>query len=160
ARMGWGAASTLTPEDAEAILREVPGVVAVSPEMRDRAQVMGGGLNWNTQILGESPDYADIRMWPLAEGAMFSPQDVRSFAKVAVIGRTVANQLFPDTDPIGQTIRIRNVPFKILGILSTKGFNFFGQDQDDVVIIPYSSHLRRVTRRTNLNSIMVQAANA
>ncbi|MBW7895586.1 MAG: ABC transporter permease [Opitutaceae bacterium] len=160
ARMGWGAASTLTPEDAEAILREVPGVVAVSPEMRDRAQVMGGGLNWNTQILGESPDYADIRMWSLAEGAMFSPQDVRSYAKVAVIGRTVANQLFPDTDPIGQTIRIRNVPFKILGILSTKGFNFFGQDQDDVVIIPYSSHLRRVTRRTNLNSIMVQAANA
>ncbi len=159
-RGGWGSASSLTPEDAQAILREVPGVVAVSPEMRDRSQVLASGLNWNTMIMGEAPDYLDIRLWALAEGAMFTEQDVRSYAKVAVIGRTVADQLFPDGDALGGTIRIRNIPFKVLGILESKGFNFFGQDQDDTVIIPYTSHLRRVTRRQYLNSIIVQAATA
>jgi putative ABC transport system permease protein len=157
ARSGWGSASSLTPEDAQAIKNEVPGVVAVSPEMRDRAQVLADGQNWNTQIQGEGPDYLDIRVWPLAAGTMFTGQDVRTFAKVAVIGKTVANQLFPDSDPVGQTIRIKNVPFKILGVLASKGFNFFGQDQDDTVIIPYSSHLRRISRHDHLNSIMVQA---
>ncbi len=159
-RGGWGSASSLTPEDAAAILREVPGVVAVSPEMRDRSQVLANGLNWNTMIMGEAPDYLGIRLWGLAEGGMFTEQDVRSYAKVAVIGRTVADQLFPDGDALGGTIRIRNIPFKVLGILESKGFNFFGQDQDDTVIIPYTSHLRRVTRRQYLNSIIVQAATA
>jgi putative ABC transport system permease protein len=156
-RGGWGSASSLTPEDAEAILTDVPGVVAVSPEMRDRAQVLANGLNWNTMIMGEGPDYITIRVWPLSEGAMFADQDVRSYAKVAVIGKTVADQLFPDGDAVGQTIRIRNIPFKIVGVLESKGFNFFGQDQDDTVVIPYTSHLRRVARRQNLNSILVQA---
>ncbi len=156
-RGGWGSASTLTEADALAILSEVPGVVAVSPEMRDRAQVFASGLNWNTQILGEGPDYLDIRLWPLSEGNMFGEQEVRTFAKVAIIGRTVANELYPNMDPIGQVIRIRNIPFTVLGVLSTKGFNTFGQDQDDVVIIPYSSHLRRISRRQNINSILIQA---
>jgi putative ABC transport system permease protein len=156
-RGGWGSASSLTPEDARAIAEEIPGVVAVSPEMRDRSQVLANGLNWNTQIIGEGPDYLGIRVWPLSEGGMFGEQDVRSYAKVAVIGKTVADQLFPDGDPVGQTIRIRNIPFKVLGVLGAKGFNFFGQDQDDTVIIPYTSHLRRVSRRQNLNSILVQA---
>ncbi|QYM77600.1 ABC transporter permease [Horticoccus luteus] len=156
-RGGWGSASTLTPEDAQAIAREINGVVAVSPEMRDRSQVLANGLNWNTQIMGEGPDYTSIRSWPVVDGAMFSEQDVRSFAKVAVIGKTVADQLFPGTSPVGQTIRIRNIPFKIVGLLASKGFNFFGQDQDDIVIIPYSSHMRRVSRRTNINSILIQA---
>ncbi|MCC6414890.1 MAG: ABC transporter permease [Opitutaceae bacterium] len=160
ARGGWGSRSSLTPEDAQAIEREVPGVVAVSPEMRDRAQVQANGLNWNTQIQGEGPAYPDIRMWGIAEGAMFTEQDVRSYAKVAVIGQTVAKQLFPDSDALGQSLRIRDIPFKIVGVLASKGFNFFGQDQDDTVIIPYSSHLRRVSRRDNLNSILVQAVSA
>ncbi len=159
-RGGWGSASSLTPEDAAAILREVPGVVAVSPEMRDRAQVLANGLNWNTMIMGEAPDYLGIRLWTFAEGGVFTEQDVRSYAKVAIIGRTVADQLFPDGGALGGTIRIRNIPFKVLGILESKGFNFFGQDQDDTVIIPYTSHLRRVTRRQYLNSIIVQAATA
>ena len=111
-------------------------------------------------IMGESPDYLGIRLWGLAEGVMFTEQDVRSYAKVAVIGKTVADQLFPDGDAVGGTIRIRNIPFKVLGILESKGFNFFGQDQDDTVIIPYTSHLRRVSRRQYLNSIIVQAATA
>ena len=156
-RGGWGSASSLTEADAEAIRLEVPGVVALSPEMRDRSQVLANGLNWNTQILGESPDYLDIRLWGISEGNMFGEQEVRSYAKVAVIGRTVAEQLFPNSSPVGQTIRIRNIPFRILGVLSPKGFNTFGQDQDDVVIIPYSSHLKRVARRPNLNSILIQA---
>jgi putative ABC transport system permease protein len=156
-RGGWGSASSLTPEDAQAILREISGVIAVSPELRDRAQVLANGLNWNTTIMGESPEYLDIRIWPLRDGSMFTEQDVRSYGKVAVIGKTVADQLFPNEDPLGQTIRIRNIPFKILGILAPKGFNFFGQDQDDTVIIPYTSHLRRVTHHKNLNSIIVQA---
>jgi putative ABC transport system permease protein len=157
ARSGWGSASSLTPEDAMAIVNEVPGVVAASPEMRDRQQILANGLNWNTQIQGEGTDYLGIRLWDLAEGDMFTDQDVRSYAKVAVIGQTVVNQLFADVDPVGQTIRIRNIPFKVIGVLASKGFNFFGQDQDDTVIIPYSSHLRRVARRQNLNSIIVQA---
>jgi putative ABC transport system permease protein len=156
-RGGWGTASSLTPEDAFAIMEEVPGVVAVSPEIRDRAQVQANGLNWNTQILGEGVDYLSIRTWNLRDGVMFGEQDLRSFGKVAIIGKTIADQLFPNDDPIGQNIRIRNIPFKILGVLEPKGFNFFGSDQDDAIIIPYTSHLRRVSRRQNLNSILIQA---
>ncbi len=156
-RGGFGSASSLTVEDAQAIQREVAGVIAVSPEMNDRSQVLANGLNWNSQIRGEDISYLDIRMWGIAEGEMFSEADVRTAAKVCVIGRTVANQLFADSDPVGQNIRIRNIPFKVLGVLKTKGFNFFGQDQDDVVVIPYSSHLKRIARRPNLNSILIQA---
>jgi len=156
-RGGFGTASTLTVEDAMAIRNEIAGVANVSPEMRDRAQILANGLNWNTQIQGEDVNYLDIRVWPVAEGAMFSEADVRSAAKVCVIGKTVANQLFQGMDPIGQTLRIRNIPFKIVGQLGEKGFNYFGQDQDDVIIIPYTSHLKRIARRPNLNSIAIQA---
>ncbi len=159
-RSGWGGASSLTLEDADAIAREVPGAVAVSAESRDRQQVLANGLNWNTQVLGESPDYASIRAWPFAAGGTFSEQDVRTMAKVAIVGKTVADQLFPNEDPLGGTIRIRNIPFKIVGVLSAKGFNLFGQDQDDVVIVPITSHMKRVSRRTNLSSILVQAQSA
>ncbi len=159
-RSGWGSASTLTDDEALAIGREVPNVLAVSPEVRDRAQVLANGLNWNTLVMGESPDYPAIRKWPMGEGAMFTDQDVRSVAKVAVIGRTIVDQLFPDGDPVGKTIRIRNIPFKIVGVLSAKGFNLFGQDQDDTVVIPYTSHLKRVSHHSNINSIMIQAASA
>jgi putative ABC transport system permease protein len=110
--------------------------------------------------MGESPDYTSIRSWGLSDGAMFTDQDVRSVAKVAVIGKTVADQLFADGNAIGQTIRIRNIPFKVVGMLAAKGFNLFGQDQDDTVVIPYTSHMKRVARRPNINSILVQAASA
>ena len=159
-RGGWGSAPTLTIEDAEAIEREVTGIVGVSPEVRDRNQVLANGLNWNTSVNGESPSYPDIRSWKIANGAMFSEQDVRSVAKVCVIGKTVADQLFANSDPVGQTLRIRNIPFKILGVLDAKGFNLFGQDQDDTVIVPYTSHMKRLSRRTNISSILIQAASA
>ena len=157
-RSGWGSAPTLTVEDTTAIKNEVANVVAVSPEVRDRMQILANGLNWNTQIQGESPDYPQIRDWDMADGAMFTDADVRSLAKVAVIGKTVVEQLFANTDPVGQTLIIRNIPFKVVGVLEAKGFNLFGQDQDDVVIIPYTSHMRRITKRTFVSSIMVQAA--
>ncbi len=159
-RSGWGSASTLTVGDADAIKREIANVSAVTAEVRDRAQVLANGLNWNTQIMGESPDYASIRSWQMATGAMFTDQDIRSVAKVAVLGKTVVDQLFPDGDPLGRTVRIRNIPFKIVGVLASKGFNLFGQDQDDTVVIPYTSHLKRVSFHTNLSSILVQAATA
>ena len=158
ARGGWGTASTLTPEDALAIQTEIAGVVAVSPSVRDRQQILANGLNWNTSINGESPDFLSIRDWGLAEGVIFTDLEVRSTAKVAVIGQTVADQLFPGSSPIGQTLRIRNIPFKIIGVLKPKGFNYFGSDQDDTVLIPYTSAMRRVARRTNLSSILIQAA--
>jgi len=157
-RGGWGSAPTLTIEDAKAI-GTLPHVIAVSEEVRDRAQVLANGLNWNTQVIGESPDYPQIRNWDIASGAMFSDQDVRTLAKSAIIGKTVVDQLFPNENPIGETIRIRNLPFQIVGVLAAKGFNLFGQDQDDVVIVPYSSHMHRITTRTFLNSILVQAEN-
>lgn len=159
ARGGWGSASTLTLEDAAAIEREVTGIVAVSGEVRDRQQVLANGLNWNTSVFGESPGYLSIRAWELESGAMFTEQDVRSAGKVAVIGSTIARELFPGIDPVGETIRIRNLPFKIVGVLKSKGFNYFGQDQDDAVIVPITSAMRRVSRRQNLSSILIQAQN-
>jgi putative ABC transport system permease protein len=156
-RGGWGTSSTLTIEDAQAIEREIAGAVAVSGEVRDRQQVLANGLNWNTSILGESPGYLSIRDWELSSGAMFTAADERSTAKVAVIGQTVVTNLFPDVDPIGQTLRIRNLPFKVVGVLKPKGFNFFGSDQDDVVIVPLTSAMRRVSRRQNLSGILIQA---
>jgi len=148
----------LTVEDSRAIKNEVDNVVAVSPEVRDRSQILANGQNWNTQVLGESPDYPQIRDWDIVNGAMFTDGDVRALSKVAIIGKTVVDQLFPTDDPVGQTLVVRNIPFKIVGVLESKGFNLFGQDQDDVVIIPYTSHMRRLSKRTFVNSIMVQAA--
>jgi putative ABC transport system permease protein len=158
-RGGFGSAQTLTAEDAEAISAEVADVDGVSPEINDRNQVLANGLNWNTSIKGESPDYPYIRSWPIGQGSMFGDQDIKTLAKVCVIGKTVAEQLFPNEDPIGQTLRIRNLPFRVVGVMSQKGFNMGGQDQDDVVIIPYTSHMRRVSRRANISSILVQANN-
>jgi putative ABC transport system permease protein len=155
-RSGFGGATTLTPEDAEAIAAEVDGLDGVSAEVQRRFQVLANGLNWQTTVKGESPDYLYIRGWPLADGTMFGEQDVKTLAKVAVIGKTVADQLFPNEDPIGQTIRITNLPFRVIGVLAAKGFDMRGSDQDDVILIPYTSHMRRVSRQTNINTILVQ----
>jgi putative ABC transport system permease protein len=157
---GWGSAGTLTIEDATAIAREIPGVSSTSPEIRLVRQVAAGNQNWFTQILGESETYLDLRQWPLVEGAMFSDQDVRSANKVAVIGRTTARQLYGDLSPVGQIIRILNVPFIIVGELSPKGLSVMGSDQDDVLIIPYTSAMKRVAGQSTLRSINVQAESA
>ena len=156
-RGGWGSAPTLTVDDAKAIA-QLPNVAAVSPEVRDREQVLANGLNWNTQVMGESTDYPEIVNRTIASGTMFTPQDERTLAKSAIIGKTVVDQLFPDENPLGQTIRIRNLPFEIIGVFSPKGFNLFGQDQDDIVVVPYTSHMHRITARTFVNDILVEAS--
>jgi putative ABC transport system permease protein len=155
---GWGAAGTLTIDDAEAIQREVPGVTAVSPEVRSTTQVAAGNQNWATQIQGESSDYLTIRQWPLTAGAMFTEQDVRAANKVAIIGQTIADQLFPGEDPIGQVLRIKSAPFIIVGILKSKGMSMMGSDQDDVVIVPYTSAMKRLFGMTTLRTINAQTA--
>jgi putative ABC transport system permease protein len=158
ARSGWGSAGTMMVDDALAIAREVPGVISVSPEVRDHQQILAEGMNWYTTILGEGPDYLDIRQWPLQDGAMFTDQDVRGTTKVCIIGKTIVEQIFPNDDPVGRVLRIRNIPFKVLGVLAPKGLSVMGTDQDDVVIIPYTSEMKRVSRRTNLSSINVECA--
>src|SRR3954469_15168329 len=122
-RTGWGGAGTLKIEDAEAIRREVPGIIAVSEEVVSTSQVAAGNQNWFTRVYGESADYFDIRQWPLADGAPFTDQDVRSSNKICVIGRTTATQIYGNENPIGQILRIKNVPFTILGVLTPKGLS-------------------------------------
>jgi len=155
---GFGGAGTLTVEDAAAIARDVPGVAAISPEVRTGGQVMAGNNNWSTSIMGESPDYLTIRQWDLADGTMFSDTDVRSAAKVCVLGKTTADKLFPEDDPVGKNIRIKNVPVKVLGVLHSKGVSMFGSDQDDTVLVPYTTAMKRFAGVTTLRSINVQAA--
>ena len=157
-RTGWGSAGTLKIEDAEAIRREVPGVVAVSEEVVSTSQVSAGNQNWFTRIYGESPEYFDIRKWPLSEGAIFTPQDVRSANKVCVIGRTTASQIFGSDNSIGQILRIKGVPFLVTGVLTPKGLSPQGTDQDDIVIMPYTSAMKRVIGGTTLRGINVQVA--
>ncbi|HTB79729.1 MAG TPA: ABC transporter permease [Opitutaceae bacterium] len=160
ARSGYGGAGSLTIDDALAIKNEVRDVSAVSPEVRGGAQVLANGLNWFTRIVGESEDYLSMREWPLSAGTDFTEQDVRSAAKVCILGQTIVNQLFPEGDPIGKSIRIRNLPFKVVGVLSAKGFSLQGTDQDDMVIIPYTSAMKRFSKQTFLPFINVQAASS
>ncbi len=156
-KSGWGGAGTLMVSDADAIKREIPRVIAVSPEVRSSAQLVAGNANWGTQsLLGESEDYLNIRVWPMASGAMFGEQDVRGANKVAVIGQTIATQLYGEDDPVGKIMRIKNVPFIITGVLSAKGLSLQGSDQDDIVIIPYTSAMKRVMGRTSLQSMNIQ----
>jgi putative ABC transport system permease protein len=157
---GFGGAGTLTVEDAAAIARDVPGVSAVSPEVRTGGQVMAGNNNWSSSLMGESPDYLAIRQWDLADGAMFTEADVRAAAKVCVLGKTTVDKLFPEEDPVGKTIRIKNVPMRVLGVLKKKGVSMFGSDQDDVVLMPYTTAMKRFAGVTTLRSINVQAATA
>src|SRR3982074_2401175 len=159
-RTGWGGAGTLKVEDAEAIRREVPAVVAVSEEVASNTQVAAGNQNWFTRVLGESADYFDLRQWPLADGAPFTAQDVRSANKVCVIGRTTATQIYGNDDPIGQVLRVKNVPFTITGVLTPKGLSAQGVDQDDIVIMPFTSAMKRVVGGTTLANINVQIGEA
>jgi putative ABC transport system permease protein len=155
--MGWNASRTLTPEDTEAIAREVPQLTGVSPEVRTRAQVVGRGRNWNTLVTGISSDYLFIRRWPLAAGGAFTPEEVARRGKVAIVGQTIVEQLGLGSSPLGQIIRIHGAPFKIVGVLARRGFTADGRDEDDLVMVPYTSYLSRVDRGDRLNSILLGA---
>jgi putative ABC transport system permease protein len=158
ARSGFGGASTLTPDDGLAIAK-LPGVAAVSPMVSVRTQVVAGDNNWQTTIGGVAPTYTFIRSWPLASGRFINENDVASAAKIAVLGQTVVAQLFPNGDsPLGQTVIVKGAPFTVIGTLSALGQSGLGQDQDDTVLIPYTSAMERLTGLTTVNALMVSAA--
>ena len=157
---GLGSASALTLPDAEAIRREISDVVAISPEDSTTAQAIANGRNWSTTVAGESPDYLKIRDWKLASGSMFTEREVRSAAKVAVIGSKTASELFGPLNPVGQSVRIQNIPFVIIGLLESKGAGMGGQNQDDRILIPYTTAMKRVTGDKYLRSVNVQIGSA
>jgi putative ABC transport system permease protein len=144
ARIGTGITPDLTEDDAAAIAREVPEVEAVAPTYRGSAQVVFGNANWATQVFGITPDYFTVRNWTLESGRMFEPAEMSGAGKVALIGQTVARELFGDADPMDQTIRIKNVPVTIVGVLGRKGQNMTGNDQDDVIMVPLATARNRI----------------
>ena len=146
-RLGAGAASTLTDEDAAAIMREIPSVQVSAPYVRGTAQIVAGGANWASQIFAADLGWFEAREWDVQQGRLFEPDEVARGVLVAVIGQTVATNLFPDEDPLGQTVRIGNVPFRIVGVMARKGQSTWGQDQDDVVIVPMGAGRGRVIGR-------------
>ena len=154
-RMGHGSTMTLTEEDAKAITLEVPGVQTAGGSMRGVAQLVFGNQNWSTAIQGTSPEYLEIRDWSLEAGRFFTQEDLDGATKVAVLGQTVQESLFGDGDPIGQIIRIKKVPFTVIGLLTRKGQSTWGQDQDDVVIIPLSTAKKRVLGVSQANARFV-----
>jgi putative ABC transport system permease protein len=158
-RGGAGSTTTLTPDDIDAIERECPSVRAATPTVRANGQLIVANQNWfpSSGISGVNHEYPEIRAWPVASGAFFTESDVRTAARVCVLGKTVVVKLFVGSDPIGQIIRVRNLPFKVVGVLSTKGQNQFGQDQDDTVLIPYTAAQKKLLSITYVNSAMVSA---
>ncbi|HEX7192147.1 MAG TPA: ABC transporter permease [Thermoanaerobaculia bacterium] len=150
--------STLTAEDADAIKNECPAVAYVTPNVRTSAQVVAGELNWGTSIYGVSTDWPFIRSWNNSDGTFFSDSDVKSATKVCVLGATVAENLFPQGGAVGQTVRIKNVPFKVTGVLDRKGGNTMGQDQDDQVLAPYTTVMKRLAGQSKVSMIMASAA--
>jgi putative ABC transport system permease protein len=160
ANTGLGSVSTFTLADADAIAREIPDVVAASPEVSTTVQVIANGRNWSTTVAGEAANYLQIRDWDLASGNMFSERDVRSVAKLAILGPKTAHELFGPLDPVGQTIRLRNIPFEIIGVLTSKGAGMGGQNQDDRIIVPYTTAMRRITGDRYLRMVNVQIASA
>ena len=157
-RQGAGAVTTLTDDDAEAI-RQLDGVRWVSPGLNTRTQIIGETSNWNTQVQGVGEELADIRAWPVQFGTFLSAPEVRSGAKVVVLGAVVRDQLFGvGVDPVGASVRINNQPFRIVGVLTSKGQAAFGQDQDDVALIPYTTVQKRLLGVTHVSNITVSAA--
>lgn len=154
---GGGTGTSLTEEDGQAVKDQCPAVAYVSPQLRNGAQVVYSGLNWGTVLQGGTVDYFSIRDWKLDKGDFFTDQDVRAATKVCLLGQTVVNQLFETSDPIGQTIRIRNIPFRVIGALKPKGENAMGQDQDDLIIIPYTTLQKRLMGNTRSWGFLVSA---
>ena len=159
-RTGFGGVSTLVDGDAKAMGQEVQAVAFASPVLRRNDQVVAGNLNWGTIAIGVAPEYQQIRDWQIAAGRFVHDGDVESAAKVAVLGQTVANNLFGNDEPIDAVIRIRNIPFRVVGVLAPKGQSSQGTDQDDTVMIPYTTMQKRLMRITYLQSIVVSAVSA
>ncbi len=160
-RQGQGTSSTLTKEDAEAIRTEVVGVQYVAAGVGTRAQIIAGNQNWSTRVQGTDVELPLIRSWPAKLGAFFSPQDVAGAAKVAVLGSVVSDTLFgPEADPVGQIIRVRNQPFKVVGVMASKGQQAMGEDQDDTIFVPYTTVQKKLMGIAYINNVTVSAVSA
>jgi putative ABC transport system permease protein len=159
-RGGIGSVQTLTLEDAQAIKEQVAAVGQLTPVVRGRAQVIAANENWATSIEGGNEDYLAVRNWPLASGDNISPRDVLVAEKVCLLGDTVAQSLFLGQDPVGQIIRIKSLPFKVVGVLTAKGQGQWGQDQDDIIVAPYTTIQKKLLGITYIQQIMVSATRA
>jgi len=149
--------NTLTVDDLDAIKREVPSVSMVTPNVNARSQLVAGNMNWNTGVTGVSEQYPEIRKWPVASGSFFTDADVRTAARVIVIGQTLADNLYPGQDPIGQDIRVMNLPFRVVGVMLRKGQDQQGRDQDDVAFAPYSTVQKKILGRDRIQIAFVSA---
>ena len=159
ARMGAHEGSRLTAQDVVAIEQEIPVVAAATPIVRANGQLVFGNENWFAQVQGTNENFPEIREWPVAEGAFFTETDVRTASRVIVIGRTVAENLFVGISPVGQTVRVRNLPFRVVGVLSERGQSAMGQDQDDTVIMPYTAAQKKLLGQSvpRINQVMLRA---
>ena len=149
--------NTLTVEDLDAIKREVPSVSMVTPNVNARSQLVAGNMNWNTSVTGVSEQYPEIRKWPVATGSFFTDADVRTAARVIVIGQTLADNLYPGADAIGQDIRVMNLPFRVVGVMARKGQDPQGRDQDDVAFAPYTTVQKKILGRDRVQIAFVSA---
>jgi putative ABC transport system permease protein len=154
---GDSGTNTLTVEDLDAIKREVPSVSMVTPSVNARSQLVSGNANWNTSVTGVSEQYPDVRKWTVQSGAFFTDADVRTAARVIVIGQTVGDNLFPGTDPVGQTLRVMNLPFRVVGVMKKKGQDQQGRDQDDVSFAPYTTVQKKILGSPRLQIAYVSA---
>ena len=155
---GFGSAGTLTKEDYDSIRKDVKGIAGISPEVRNSAQVAAGNKNSRVSIVGVGADYANIRTWKFLEGENFTEGDVQRASKVVLIGKTTADTLFEGENPVGQIIRIGTAPYTIVGLLAPKGMSMNGGDQDDTILMPYTSSMKRLANATSFRSFMVQVA--
>jgi len=155
ARTGSGGRQSLTDFDAKAIMSQIPVVVGASPVLRGMQQVIGGEQNWSTAVQGVAPEFQQIRDWKTADGRFITQADVESTAKVALVGQTVAYNLFGDENPIGNIIRVKKIPFQIVGVLEAKGQSSMGNDQDDIVMVPYTTMMKRILGVTYIHQITV-----
>jgi len=149
--------STITEDDVAAVRAESPAVAYVSPSVRSAGQIVSSNGNWGTSVQGVGVEWPFVRSWNVEKGSFFGDSEVRSAAKVAILGATVANALFPDGNAVDQMIRIKNIPFKVIGVLETKGGSTMGQDQDDTVIAPYTSVMKLLKRTTKIDMFMASA---
>ncbi len=149
--------NTLTVDDLDAIKREVPSVSMVTPNVNARSQLVAGNMNWNTSVTGVSEQYPEIRKWPVASGSFFTDADVRTAARVIVIGQTLADSLYPGADPIGQDIRVMNLPFRVVGVMARKGQDPQGRDQDDVAFAPFTTVQKKILGRDRIQIAFVSA---
>ena len=159
-RGGSGSVQTLTLEDAKALQDQIPTVAHLTPVVRGRAQVVAGNINWNTSIEGGNEDYVVVRNWPIVSGSNLTARDVTVADKVCLLGDTVAKTVYPGEDPVGQIIRVKNLPFRVLGVLAPKGQGQWGDDQDDIIIAPYTTVQKKLLGVTYLRQVMISATRA